>query len=115
MSEIKTKFPPVRIPSRFPVAPQGKPDTLSSEPAMEAITHKYEKSEVQFEHPAKGMSDCDDCKHFDPCWSCYLVNGMVRPEDWCNKFEQIKGIGYSIPSSAIKGLAYSGEEDDKVQ
>jgi len=84
--ELKTKFPPVKIASRFPTA--GKPDTLSSGAAQEANSRKYDKSEVKFEHPAKGMSDCNDCKHFDPSWSCRLVSGIITAEDWCNKFEK---------------------------
>jgi len=75
----------------FPV--KGRPDTLSAEPIQELVILKYNKNDVSFESPAKGMHDCDDCTHYDPNMfggSCYLVKGRIGPEDWCNKWRSRK-------------------------
>jgi hypothetical protein len=45
------------------------------------------KKEVSFEHPARGMNDCDECKHYAGAGKCHIVSGLVLPEDWCNRFE----------------------------
>ena len=85
MSEIKSRFPQVTIPSRFPKL--GKADTLPG-PLQEVTSEKLNKEDVAFEHPAKGMKqDCDECVHWDAPYGCYLVNGIVFCGDWCNKWE----------------------------
>jgi hypothetical protein len=48
---------------------------------------KYDKDEVQFEHPAS-HGDCDDCKHWQSPDSCEIVKGKVLEEDWCDKFDR---------------------------
>lgn len=60
---------------------------LSAEPLQEITFKKFKKSEVQFELTATGMHDCDECKHFNPSTTCYLVEGNITPESWCNKFD----------------------------
>ena len=50
---------------------------------------KLSKSEVGFEHPAKGTDDCDDCIHFKPLREkCQIVAGHVEGEDWCERFKR---------------------------
>lgn len=72
------------------------PDDLSSEtygprnPSIKAqLEPHYTKAEVNFQHPAKGRDDCDECVHWlgpdKP--ACELVQGKVEHEDWCRKFE----------------------------
>lgn len=50
----------------------------------------YRKSQVGFEHPAKGPDHCSECRHFRPPDSCEIVSGEIRPEDWCRKFMPAK-------------------------
>lgn len=50
----------------------------------------YAKSEVGFEHPAKGPQHCAECKHFRAPSGCEIVSGLIRPEDWCKKFMPAK-------------------------
>jgi hypothetical protein len=47
----------------------------------------YAKSEVQFEHPAKGKNHCSQCVHFLGNGKCEIVSGLIRPEDWCDKWK----------------------------
>jgi len=55
---------------------------------------KYDKSKVQFEHPAKGPHHCSQCVHFNkPARpydllkkNCEVVIGLVEKVDWCNRF-----------------------------
>jgi len=109
MSEVKTRFPVVtNAPKRFPVATQGKPDTLSDSIAQGQNTMKYNKADVDFEHPASGMDSCKDCFSFDPNWSCNKVNGQVRPEDWCNEFTKLVGMGLPRSSNTTNNLPQTG-------
>ena len=48
------------------------------------------KSEVGFEHPAKGPDHCSMCIHFKRPHACEIVAGYIRGEDWCEKFEERK-------------------------
>ena len=50
----------------------------------------YDKSEVQFEHPAKGPHHCSQCVHYYGHGMCEIVKGKVEPQDWCKKFESKK-------------------------
>jgi len=50
------------------------------------LMERYEKSQVEFEHPAKGPNHCSQCVHFQGK-TCEIVKGSVDPEDWCNKFK----------------------------
>jgi hypothetical protein len=102
------EFPTKNIPAQFPVAKQGKPDTLSAEPLQEVTIKKKNKSQVSFESPGMGADKCRDCKHFDPSWSCYLVNGVVKPDDWCNEYDEVKGIGLPIASNTTSNLPQTG-------
>ncbi len=57
--------------------------------ASEIPKMKWNKSEVQFEHPGMGEDKCEDCIHFIPSdHKCSIVKGKVEPKDWCNKFEE---------------------------
>jgi len=61
---------------------------------------KLSKSEVGYEHPAKGRDHCSWCKHFLPASKkCEIVEGWIAPEDWCRRFvsgmrveRQIEGL-----------------------
>ena len=48
------------------------------------------KSEVSYEHPAKGPNHCSQCVHFEVLHKngCEVVKGHIEPEDWCEKFQQ---------------------------
>lgn len=48
---------------------------------------KFKKSEVEFEHPAKGKNHCRECVHFESPNRCAIVEGVVKGTDWCDKFE----------------------------
>lgn len=45
------------------------------------------KSEVQFESPAKGMQHCIACTHYI-AGRCEIVRGEVLPGDWCRLFQK---------------------------
>ena len=49
-------------------------------------TKKFDKREVGYEHPAKGPDHCSTCEHYRN-GSCVIVAGVIRPEDWCEKYE----------------------------
>lgn len=47
------------------------------------------KSDVQFEHPAKGPHHCGECRHFLRAErACEIVKGRITPQDWCDRFSQ---------------------------
>jgi hypothetical protein len=49
---------------------------------------KYVKSEVGFEHPARGDHHCGECTHFLRHRElCEIVVGHIEAEDWCRKFD----------------------------
>lgn len=49
---------------------------------------KFAKSEVGFEHPAKGPEHCLLCTHYRLApRGCQIVTGIVLPGDWCKHFE----------------------------
>lgn len=67
-----------------------KPDDLSDEnygprnPSVKSQSEpRYKKSQVSFEHPAKGRDDCDECTHYlgEERKACHLVQGVIQPED----------------------------------
>jgi hypothetical protein len=49
---------------------------------------QFPKSEVGFEHPAKGDEHCKDCKHFEVLHAhgCERVQGVILPADYCERF-----------------------------
>lgn len=51
---------------------------------------KYKKTEVAFEHPAKGKDHCALCRYFETFLPdrCEIVSGMVLDGDWCGKFQK---------------------------
>lgn len=51
---------------------------------------KHAKSEVSFEHPAKGENHCGDCVHYrgGVAQKCSIVAGRIEPGDWCKLFER---------------------------
>lgn len=54
---------------------------------------KFTKAEVDFEHPASGMDLCRRCVYFQPATkSCRIVEGLIQPNDWCNKFQEKKMV-----------------------
>jgi hypothetical protein len=48
----------------------------------------FTKQQVDFEHPAKGMHHCGECKHFIRGNACWIVAGVIKPQDWCSKWEK---------------------------
>ena len=51
-------------------------------------TEKYPKSEVEFEHPAKGPNHCKDCAHWLSPNRCAIVRGHIAGIDWCDKWKK---------------------------
>lgn len=52
------------------------------------MNRKYAKTEVSFEHPAKGKDHCNECSHYEPgAERCQIVSGTIMPDDWCRKFK----------------------------
>ena len=50
---------------------------------------KLAKSDVEFEHPAKGPHHCSECRHFLRAErACTVTQGRIMPQDWCNKFSE---------------------------
>jgi hypothetical protein len=56
---------------------------------------KYAKSEVAFEHPAKGKDRCAECRHFRAPAACEIVAGKVLSQDWCKKFSRRANVRLS--------------------
>lgn len=54
------------------------------------MAEKHTKEEVDY---GKGMGTirCYLCEHFEPPDACELVEGRIRPEDWCKLFERDRG------------------------
>lgn len=56
------------------------------------MDEKFSKKEVDY-GPGHRDSKCGLCKHFRPRRSstedsrCEIVAGVIRADDWCNKFE----------------------------
>ena len=57
---------------------------------VNAEGYKFNKAEVLFESPSKGMDHCNDCKLFEVYrkHACKIVGGFIRPDDWCKRFER---------------------------
>lgn len=51
---------------------------------------KFDKSDVDFEHPAKGKDHCKDCQYFEVFGpqKCAIVSGKIEPGDWCKEFHE---------------------------
>ena len=47
----------------------------------------YQKSEVEFEHPAKGADHCSACVHYRGGDRCEIVIGVIKREDWCDRYQ----------------------------
>lgn len=50
---------------------------------------KRPKSEVGYEHPAKGPHHCEQCTYFERLGprQCLKVQGTIEPGDWCKLFK----------------------------
>ena len=48
---------------------------------------QFTKKEVNYESPAKGMSQCEDCVFFQNKL-CKIVAGKIKKADWCDQFIQ---------------------------
>lgn len=50
----------------------------------------FKKTEVGFEHPAKGPDHCSECVHFEKRGphTCEIVAGKIEGTDWCRKFRE---------------------------
>jgi len=46
---------------------------------------KFTKKEVNYESPGKGMDKCEDCFFFR-AGLCKIVEGKIKPKDWCDQF-----------------------------
>ncbi len=51
------------------------------------VAAKLTKAEVEY-GPGMGNTRCRFCDHFRRPSACELVQGTIRAEDWCNKFER---------------------------
>ena len=62
---------------------------------------QFDKSEVQFEHPAKGANHCSQCVHFQVLHKngCEIVKGHIEAGDWCNKFKAEKRFAHASRES----------------
>lgn len=49
-----------------------------------------QKSQVSYEHPAKGPDHCSDCVHFAVRGpqTCAIVAGHIEGGDWCERFRR---------------------------
>lgn len=65
---------------------------------------KLTKIEVRYEHPAKGMDECKDCKYFLTPDRCRIVEGTIQPNGWCERFEEKKmaHAGHGFHSTHIE-------------
>lgn len=52
---------------------------------------KYSKNLVGFEHPAQGNDHCLMCRHYQG-GVCEIVDGRIRPGDWCNQFSKRRAV-----------------------
>jgi len=67
------------------------------------MAKKFTKDEVDFEHPASGMDPCSRCVYFQSASkSCKIVDGLIQPDDWCNKFKVNKMKKHGFHSTHIE-------------
>ena len=66
------------------------------------------KSEVQYEHPAKGPHHCSQCRHFKSPHSCEIVEGRIAPEDWCKKFMPYTEVMHKFKAGNLHSGSKSG-------
>lgn len=54
------------------------------------MADKLSKTDVGFEHPAKGKDHCSGCVFFqvDAPRHCHIVAGIIMPEDWCERWSK---------------------------
>lgn len=64
------------------------------------------KTQVGYEHPAKGEDHCSECKHFKAPNGCEIVGGFIRAEDWCKHFMPYDEV---MPKFG-KGMLHSGSK-----
>lgn len=69
------------------VVQQGDGKVLANLEDWEPSEEKMPKSEVEFEHPAKGSDHCGDCVHFEDGGTCAIVDGAILAKDWCKEFK----------------------------
>jgi hypothetical protein len=63
---------------------------------------RLSKQEVHFESPAKGPHHCAQCIHFEHGKdSCSIVEGLVKPEDWCEEYYSGKPNGKATQTVAV--------------
>lgn len=55
---------------------------------------KNDKSDVGFEHPAKGREHCKNCQYFEVFGpdKCAIVSGKIEPGDWCEEYRRGKKL-----------------------
>lgn len=59
---------------------------------------KLPKDQVEFEHPAQGPHHCGECQHFITVNACEIVEGLIRSEDWCDKFAKKTAMDSALVS-----------------
>jgi hypothetical protein len=79
-------------------------DTVELDPSGNPV--KYDKSEVQFESPARGTDHCIQCQNFMSPDYCLRVNGKVHPDDWCKLFI-INKVAMAHPDETVEMAAGS--------
>jgi hypothetical protein len=77
---------------------------------------KLSKPSVGYEHPARGPHHCRQCEHFEPPSRCAIVEGVIRPEDWCRRFKKLDGHARirEIRQSTAGRRWGSGENEKRV-
>jgi len=59
-------------------------------PGERPDSDKYCHAEVWYEHPSKHIDEsCGHCVHYirGHVPRCQAVTGPIRPQDWCQRFE----------------------------
>jgi hypothetical protein len=61
---------------------------------------KVSKASVDYEHPAKGMDHCRDCRYFEAPHGCHKVEGAIQPGDWCRLWKAKSRMAKSFHKAA---------------
>jgi len=56
--------------------------------SVAASDAKVSKESVSYEHPAAKAAHCALCRHWEAPRACKVVKGVIRPEDWCERFRK---------------------------
>ncbi|PKU25705.1 high potential iron sulfur protein [Telmatospirillum siberiense] len=51
-----------------------------------AADRKLTQAQVIYRDKAQGESLCSNCKYFQAPASCAIIEGVIAPSGWCNKY-----------------------------